>query len=76
MAKSADPRATRFPLMEHPMFTFGMVAIYLSWVLVIGQTKDLGHELEVLAEQILQLICQGNVNLIKKTEKIVFFLSN
>jgi len=36
MAKSADPRATRFPLMEHPMFTFGMVAIYLSWVLVIG----------------------------------------
>ncbi|EDX13947.1 elongation of very long chain fatty acids protein 7 [Drosophila simulans] len=31
-----DPRATRFPLMEHPMFTFGMVAVYLSWVLVIG----------------------------------------
>lgn len=31
-----DPRAERFPLMEHPLFTFGLVAIYLSWVLVLG----------------------------------------
>uniref|UniRef100_A0A0K8UPP4 Elongation of very long chain fatty acids protein n=1 Tax=Bactrocera latifrons TaxID=174628 RepID=A0A0K8UPP4_BACLA len=33
-----DPRATRFPLMEHPLYTFGLVAIYLSWVLLIGPT--------------------------------------
>lgn len=32
----ADPRAKRFPLMEHPLFTFGLVAIYLSWVLLLG----------------------------------------
>ncbi|XP_004530051.1 elongation of very long chain fatty acids protein 7 [Ceratitis capitata] len=31
-----DPRAIRFPLMEHPLYTFGLVAIYLSWVLAIG----------------------------------------
>ncbi|EDW38922.1 GL13810 [Drosophila persimilis] len=31
-----DPRAERFHLMDHPMFTFGLVAIYLSWVLVLG----------------------------------------
>lgn len=22
--------------MDHPMFTFGLVAVYLSWVLVLG----------------------------------------
>ncbi|XP_037944247.1 elongation of very long chain fatty acids protein AAEL008004-like [Teleopsis dalmanni] len=31
-----DPRSKRFPLMEHPLYTFGLVGIYLSWVLVIG----------------------------------------
>jgi len=33
-----------------------------------GQPKDLGHELEVLAEQFLQLICPTNVSL-KKNRK-------
>lgn len=31
-----DPRAKRFPLMDNPLYTFGLVGIYLSWVLVLG----------------------------------------
>ncbi|KAM7362120.1 very long chain fatty acid elongase 7-like isoform 1-T1 [Cochliomyia hominivorax] len=31
-----DPRAKRFPLMDNPLYTFGLVGIYLCWVLVIG----------------------------------------
>ncbi|XP_075150957.1 very long chain fatty acid elongase 7 [Haematobia irritans] len=31
-----DPRAERFPLMSNPLYTFGLVGIYLSWVLLIG----------------------------------------
>lgn len=31
-----DPRAKRFPLMDNPLPTFGLVGLYLSWVLVVG----------------------------------------